>query len=424
MSYAVGRGIHPTFRAALLAAFLWHGAALAQGVTGFADDRPFEAWYDEARADDENATALTAGLDLERDGYLSRAESEGLLPVLHEVEDLARLLSAPAGSKDATDLARLRAMLRTATASAEQWIANLRDFSRSSEARNDEEELGQALQAQARQIALENPFSQATVEVVGVVDDAGNENFYFAMGTEPGPRILTGVDDPSRVQKEIWRTAWIASALLESSRLPYMEATAATAELAAMRWSTFMNSVVADQFVWETLFNGWVGKRLPRIGGGLMDPPRHQFRLMHPTPVVAYTSEGGAQADVRLAVEVFGIRAFRRESFEPRSGLSLVAIVPGSREEDTGWGLLWTQRRFSFGIAQQEFDDGTDTTALIVGLDMAREARNEAAGLKSRFDARIACFKATAAVRIARVDANVSGAEAATAQQEACADVE
>lgn len=185
-----------------------------------------------------------------------------------------------------------------------------------------------------------------------------------------------------------------------------MEATHSVIEEARDQWRLFMDNVAADQFFWETIINGWAARRAPRLAGTLTTPPKLQLRAVHPAPVVAYSSEHGTEADLRLAVEVLGLRRFAN-NYQPRDGLSLIAIVPNDSDQDTGLALLFTRKRFSLGFARQEYDGGEDVTSIILGLDLAAELQNKQGGLGLEVSKKLDCVRARVAAGVDAPDANL-----------------
>lgn len=358
-------------------------AALAQ--------QAFTDWHDDATGQGSD-DALYEALRAEREQYISRVDEEGVAALLDALREEARRLTPDAALRDASDaenIAKLVALIDLArnTAPPTEAVA----------AAMDEPTFDSDLTRVAEDIVIEvgtdpvtNPFGGMGQISSGADPDRGN----YAVGGGAN-RIVTPRDSTSSVDKAIWRLGLIAGAVIGEANIPLMEATQQAVSDARVRWDAFMANVVADQFVWETMINGAAARRLPRIAGTLTTPPQYQLRILHPTPVLSYSTEGGAQADLRLAVEVLGIRRFASETYEPQAGLSLVAIVPGEREEDTGWGLLFTLKRFSFGLARQEFDNGEDVTGLVFGLDLAAELGNDQSGLRVALDGRLACLEAT-----------------------------
>lgn len=374
-------------------ALLWTGAAHAQ--------QTFKEWL---AAADGGDPALHERLIAEQRAFRERVGTDGIRAVIDDLRKQAEALLPPGGSRaGAND--KVLALL-----------ANLQVFQTGLD--QPEDMLGGAL-------AGTDTMSGTELAAAGFAAEIGPavvRNPFFDMGksvAQPGYFIAEGDEheiaiqgnSTSTVDQEIWRIGLIAESALGEENRAAMVATRSVITASKNRWDHFMDNVVAEQFIWETLFNGWIG-----ADGTLTTPPRRQWRIAHPTPVIAYSTEGGTQATARLAVELIGIRRYAAETYEPRSGVSLIGIVPGDRAEKTAWGLLWTRNRYSVGLARQRFDNGDDVVALVLGIDLADRLQKKGEKVRARvteIDKRFECVRTKIK---ARIDPNDDAAQLAASQ--------
>lgn len=197
-------------------------------------------------------------------------------------------------------------------------------------------------------------------------------------------------NDTSEVSKQLVRYAFYLNAMLTAANLPRMQATADAIHAARTRWDEFMSNVVHDQFIWETLFNGWLAKSSGAFAGTLSQPPTAQLRIVHPAPVLLYSNEDGSQFQPRIGVEMLGYRRFNASrAYRPSWGISAMMLLPGSSTEEIGWGLSYTSKRLTIGVAWREIDGNDDVFTIVIGAKAADLFTNEATGLADEVDRRL-----------------------------------
>ncbi len=364
--------------------FVLVGVALcATVISNLANaQQTFDNWYNVAIRDKESV--LYKSLLAERKVFKERIPVEGIAPLIAELSVTAAELMPDEEpgfqrAEDAENIRKLVHLLDEVKSELDIDAAQVkRIFSEEKAGTNTDDVVTELISVQTqRQITnLFGGMDQRTTK-----PNAGS--YVIAKGRKN--EILIPPKSTSSVDRSIWRIGLIAQYIIGAANLPLMEATNLVIAQARDDWKAFMENAVGDQFVWETIFNSWAANHLPPIAGTLSTPPRFQLRIVHPTPVVVYSTLGGIEAEPRLAVELFGVRRFGRD-YAPNGGVSLIGIFPSDRDQGTGWGLLLTRKRFSFGITKQEFNNGEDIVALVFGIDLAAQLQNQQGGLRERID--------------------------------------
>ena len=365
-------------RTRLLAAVLCAAASLA-GVPATAQQN-FAAWY--AALDSE--TPIGRKFAADRATHIDRVESEGAQFVVVDIRSRVEALRGTGSRADDANIAkflRLTGQLLATLADRERGIAEALAI------RPSRSETGAAVTAIAR--------AGAKAEAQGPANQRGNPfslmgesqvlmGFFISENDPSGNEIRIEESDTSAISRRLWTYGLLLEASVNFARLPIIDATTDAIAGAQQRWADFMDKVAGDQFFWETLFNGGVATFAPSLEGTLMTPPTIQLRVVHPTPMVAYSSQGGSAVKPRLAAEVLGYRKYARETFEPEHGISIVTLLPGDRDESFGWGLLLTLTRASFGFVWQDDGQYDDVFTVIFGFDLAKSLNNQQSGLKDR----------------------------------------
>ena len=192
-------------------------------------------------------------------------------------------------------------------------------------------------------------------------------------------------DEGSTVARELWRIAFLWGGAIAKSNAQCMTVTARAITDASERWDNFMTNVAGDQFMWETLINGWLGERFDSLAGTLAYPPEWQLRIVHPEPVMVVSMEGSTEFKPRIAVEALGYRKLTPSSgYMARNGISLVLTLPASNDEETGYGLLYTRKAATFGVISQKISGQGNVISLVFGITLADRLENTSKKLKQR----------------------------------------
>jgi hypothetical protein len=184
-------------------------------------------------------------------------------------------------------------------------------------------------------------------------------------------------DAEYRYAIDIWRRTVAVNKLLNTWKSGARSYSLAQIRDSELRWTNFSEKVTSDQFVWETLVNGWI------FEGTLSTPPRKQLRLLHPVALMSYARDSG-KFEPELGIDVLGLRTYG-ENYDPEWGLSIFALLESGNAEDTGWGINLAFENFTLGVVRQDTADKVDETKIILGYNLAglfANKRNELAERK------------------------------------------
>lgn len=193
----------------------------------------------------------------------------------------------------------------------------------------------------------------------------------------PDHEIVISPESSSVTAKELYRISDILTTSLQNTRLPLMEATGAVIHDSRTRWDAFFKNAMLDQFPWETYVNEWGRHWLPQLQGTLRQPPTAQLRVAHPTPVVIVDDSDGTSFEPSLGIEALGWRAYDTKSYEPRWGVSLVAVLQTESQDSTGYGLLFVAKSFSLGAIVRDSASDSDDVQIMLGVDIAKLFKNQ-----------------------------------------------
>jgi hypothetical protein len=200
----------------------------------------------------------------------------------------------------------------------------------------------------------------------------------------PAHEIVIKPNSSSVTARELYRLADMLSTLLQISRLPLMEATATVIHDSRTRWDAFFTNAMLDQFPWETYVNELGRNWLAPLHGTLRDPPSAQLRLLHPTPVVVVDNSDRTTFKPSLSVEALGWRSYNTNTYAPKWGVSLVAVLKTESQHSTGYGLLLVAKSFSVGALVRDTEKKSHDVQIMLGVDVAKLFSNEGAVLGSR----------------------------------------
>jgi hypothetical protein len=204
-----------------------------------------------------------------------------------------------------------------------------------------------------------------------------NESHRFIDRQCPDHEIVFSPQSPSVTARELYRLSDILTISLQNTRLPLMEATGAVIHDSRTRWDAFFKNAMLDQFPWETYANEWGRHWLSPLQGTLRQPPTAQLRIAHPTPVVIVDDSDGTSFEPSLGIEALGWRAYDTKSYEPRWGVSLVAVLKTESQDSTGYGLLFVAKSFSIGAIVRDTASDSNDVQLMLGVDIAKLFKNQ-----------------------------------------------
>ena len=196
--------------------------------------------------------------------------------------------------------------------------------------------------------------------------------------------IVLNPQSTSVTAKGLYRISDILTTSLQNTRLPLMEATGAVIHESRARWDAFFTNAMLDQYPWETYVNEWGRHWLSPLRGTLSQPPAAQIRVAHPTAVVVVDDSDGTAFEPSLGIEALGWRAYDEKSYEPRWGVSLLAVLKTESRDSTGYGLLLVAKSFSFGAIVRDTENNSNDVQLVLGVDIAKLFRNKSSASAAR----------------------------------------
>lgn len=223
-------------------------------------------------------------------------------------------------------------------------------------------------------------------------DDAGlrpeyrllNQGHRFIDAQCGNHEIVINPQSTSVTAKGLYRISDVLTTSLQAKRLPLMEATGAVIHESRTRWDAFFTNAMLDQYPWETYVNEWGRHWLSPLRGTLSQPPAAQIRVAHPTPVVVVDDSDGTAFEPSLGIEALGWRAYDEKSYEPRWGVSLLAVLKTESRDSTGYGLLFVAKSFSFGAIVRDTENNSNDVQLVLGVDIAKLFRNKSSASAAR----------------------------------------
>lgn len=315
--------------------------------------------------------------------YKNRISTEGLQPVYADLQQ--QVGAIPATTEEERQWKRSFACAMTANLAPASTAIAIDDALQLSEegeiSSASREKLQQA--AEADRLLRGDPFRP---------DDAGlrpeyrllNQSHSLIDSQCPDHEIAFLGDSTSTTARELYRVSDILTTSVQNTRLPLMEATAATIQDSRARWDAFFKNAMLDQFPWETYANEWGRHWFAPLRGTLRQPPTAQIRIAHPTPVVVVDDSDGTSFEPSLGIEALGWRAYDKKSYEPRWGVSLVAVLKTEARDSTGYGLLFVAKSFSVGAIVRDTEKDSNDVQLMLGVDIAKLLKNRSGAADAR----------------------------------------
>ena len=151
------------------------------------------------------------------------------------------------------------------------------------------------------------------------------------------------------------------------------EATIQYLERLNARWSAF-NAGGRSLFPWELWANGAIQARKGRQRG-FVEPPRHQFALLHPSLAVQGENTADGSLQTAIVLELVGWYGWRwggrdGATMKRPFGASLIASWDGSN--NVGYGaMIHLPKNWSVGATRKSVN-GSHETTLLLSVDLGK----------------------------------------------------